>query len=694
MGAAITVAAGKTTTITRTSSATANLDTVSGSNYSLSTGLLNIATGGTLTANNSTITLTGTSGTIFTRTGTFTAGSSTVVVNGDGAVTLTSGTFTGSNAFYDLTLSPTITLDRTYTFGSGAITVNGNFTINPSAAFARALTVNLGAGGVFTSVSTIITRSSSATSNLNTTTNNYTLDTGFINIATGGTLTANGSTITLFGLASTVFTRNGTFTAGSSTVVITGNENNTLTSGTFTGGNAFWNLTLSPTLTAGLTYTFGSGAIEINGDFTINPSAASALALTVNLGAAITVAAGKTTTITGTGAGPATSVLDTRPAATDYNLTTGSLDIAANGTLDAGSSASVITVSGDITRAGTLTAGSSTFTLNGSGKQTVNSAMVGATGAFYNLTITNNSGTAPSDCEITGWVPSVDFAAAASTTNNFTITTASVKVEYNSGSLYTFQNVNWNGQAAGTRIYFRNSAASGSWRLDVPGTQTAVSYVNVSRSDASAGLSINASDGTSTDCGNNVNWGFPYLTFSVSTNGFPAITPGTSAIFATSTLSADTNISTGWYVTLYGTDTGTPTGNTTMDHDDYPAVGLTDQTQWLPGAATTTAGNAVRISALDNSGDVLAFRVMTASGSVPFRAATWWGSADNYADSVSTLWAGIASSSAANLRIGNTNVSSGGVPVLNTVLYYLKLPATQQSGNYSGELIFTATANP
>ncbi|MBI2100862.1 MAG: hypothetical protein HYT47_02480, partial [Candidatus Vogelbacteria bacterium] len=79
---------------------------------------------------------------------------------------------------------------------------------------------------------------------------------------------------------------------------------------------------------------------------------------------------------------------------------------------------------------------------------------------------------------------------------------------------------------------------------------------------------------------------------------------------------------------------------------------------------------------------------------VPFRAATWWGSADNYADSVSTLWAGIASSSAANLRIGNTNVSSGGVPVLNTVLYYLKLPATQQSGNYSGELIFTATANP
>ncbi|MCK4553552.1 hypothetical protein KAU19_01135, partial [Candidatus Parcubacteria bacterium] len=91
-----------------------------------------------------------------------------------------------------------------------------------------------------------------------------------------------------------------------------------------------------------------------------------------------------------------------------------------------------------------------------------------------------------------------------------------------------------------------------------------------------------------------------------------------------------------------------------------------------------------------------AFRVMTASstnGDV-FYAPTWWGSADHYTDNANTLWAGIASSTVGR-QIGNAGLGSySASDHLNTVLYYLKVPSTQQSGNYTGDLTFTATTNP
>ncbi len=180
------------------------------------------------------------------------------------------------------------------------------------------------------------------------------------------------------------------------------------------------------------------------------------------------------------------------------------------------------------------------------------------------------------------------------------------------------------------------------------------------------------------------------LTFVVSHDNFPAISPGVRT-FATTTLSVDYSGGTGWHVTLSGDDQS-PT-DTVMDLSTDAAVGITDQLEWIPGAATTSPGNAVRIASLDNSGDVLAFRIMSASGSVAFRAATWWGSADTYTDNANTLWAGIASSTVAR-RIGNSSVSSGGGPALSTVLYYLDVPITQQTGTYSGGITYTATANP
>ena len=171
----------------------------------------------------------------------------------------------------------------------------------------------------------------------------------------------------------------------------------------------------------------------------------------------------------------------------------------------------------------------------------------------------------------------------------------------------------------------------------------------------------------------------------VSTNNFPTLTPGTP-VFATSTLSVDTNNSTGWDVTVSRDDS-----DTTMDLDSDATVNITDQAAWSPGAATTTAGNAVRISSLGNSANVLAFRALTASSTNSFTSTTWWGTTDSYTDSATTLWAGFPSTVK---EIGNSSVSSGGSAALNTVSYYLDVPSTQKSGAYSGGITYTATMNP
>ena len=178
------------------------------------------------------------------------------------------------------------------------------------------------------------------------------------------------------------------------------------------------------------------------------------------------------------------------------------------------------------------------------------------------------------------------------------------------------------------------------------------------------------------------------LTLIVSTDNFPSLTPGTP-VFATSTVSVNTNKSTGWYVTLERQD-----ADTTLDLDSDATVNITDQTAWSAPVATTTSGNSYKISSLINSSKVLAFRVMTASstnGSM-FFSPSWWGSGDSYIDNANTLWAGIPAPSSGQ-KIGISSVNSGGSPALNTVLYYLDVPNTQKTGAYSGNVIFTAVMN-
>lgn len=181
------------------------------------------------------------------------------------------------------------------------------------------------------------------------------------------------------------------------------------------------------------------------------------------------------------------------------------------------------------------------------------------------------------------------------------------------------------------------------------------------------------------------------LTFTTSSNQFGTLTPGTFR-FATTTLSVTTNDTAGWNVTLSGDDVTIPGGNTACDLDADAAAGITDQAQWVPGAATTTAGNAVVRASLDSSGNVLAFRVMSASSSngTAFLSTSWWGAND--ADGTAKF-AGHASSTISR-QIGNAGTGSYSATAhLNTVNYYLNVAASQQQGAYSCPLTYTATGN-
>jgi hypothetical protein len=179
------------------------------------------------------------------------------------------------------------------------------------------------------------------------------------------------------------------------------------------------------------------------------------------------------------------------------------------------------------------------------------------------------------------------------------------------------------------------------------------------------------------------------LTFTTSTNQFSTIAPGTPG-WATTTLDVLTNDTSGWNVGLTGDNKSTGNNNLQLAGN---SASIQDQTEWVPGSATTTTGNAAIVASLVNSGNVLAFRVMTASSSngTAFVSTNWWGTDDQVANA---KYGGIASSTAANTKIGNAGSGSySASDHLNTVVYRLNVSASQQTGAYSAPLTYTAVGN-
>lgn len=180
------------------------------------------------------------------------------------------------------------------------------------------------------------------------------------------------------------------------------------------------------------------------------------------------------------------------------------------------------------------------------------------------------------------------------------------------------------------------------------------------------------------------------LTFTTSSNQFGNVTPGTVA-WATTTLDVATNATNGWNVALSGDNKATGINNMQLGAN---TASITDQTEWVPGAATTSGGTAVVQASLSNSGNVLAFRVMSASSTngAGFLSTGWWGTSDIAG---TAKWAGIASTTNGPRQIGNAGAGTYSASNhLNTVQYYLNVSATQPTGSYTAPLTYTATAQP
>ncbi len=314
-----------TLTIQKSNSATSSL-TTTGSNHALNAGAINIASGGTLAGNDSTITLTG-SGTPFTVNGTFTPGTgNTVVYNSTGATNIGAATYNHLSLtpagvpVYTLGTAGSQTINAVnLTIGNGAQAVAVNHaTWDPAINISGNLTISA-AAGTFTKsdAAAVITLKPTGTKTWTDATNQ---DIGVVVIGSGtstpkinlgGSVKAtslnlnssheldfNGAnTLTLTGsgaAASRPLIISGTFTPGTtSTVAYTGTSNSEIESATYNNlslipaGTPTYKLGTATSQTINVNnLTIGNGsngvaidhasydpAINITGNFSINTSA-------------------------------------------------------------------------------------------------------------------------------------------------------------------------------------------------------------------------------------------------------------------------------------------------------------------------------------------------------------------------------------------------------------------------------------
>jgi hypothetical protein len=263
----------------------------------------------------------------------------------------------------------------------------------------------------------------------------------------------------------------------------------------------------------------------------------------------------------------------------DLTITGGVLD-----TVDGESNQ--INIGGDWANNDTFEARTGTVTADGTSQQTFSGTMTGSS-AFYALTITNSSGADPDA------TPSLIFTADAETDSDFTAVTANTKLRFDAGNAYTFENIDFDGQATGTRVFLRSSTPGTQWDILVAGMRS-VSNTDVKDSNAcDQAPDIDATDGTNRDGTHNDCWLIDSLTFSISdaTVGFGSLTTA-NATFATGdsagadyppavaahTLSVATNATSGYAITYFG-----PT--LTHGGDTISVATITGDEDGTPGAA-------------------------------------------------------------------------------------------------------------
>jgi hypothetical protein len=257
----------------------------------------------------------------------------------------------------------------------------------------------------------------------------------------------------------------------------------TLQSGSATAEDGTLHLPYNSTYTAGGLTSIG-GSFNASSTSTFTPHASGLLFTSTSTGRTVS---GFTDMgdLTFNGSGGGWTFAD-NATTSDFTITAGSV-----------TAPSQLAVAGDYTNEGTFNANSGTVTFNGADVQTATGTMTGSS-AFSALTINNTSANGTTS-------RSIIFGTVASTTGTFTML-ASTSAQFPENATSTFQNINFSG-ALDSPVWLRSNATSTKWGMYVPGTQIAVSYVDVRDNNASSSEGfIIASN--STDSGNNSGWNF------------------------------------------------------------------------------------------------------------------------------------------------------------------------------------------
>jgi len=171
----------------------------------------------------------------------------------------------------------------------------------------------------------------------------------------------------------------------------------------------------------------------------------------------------------------------------------------------------------------------------------------------------------------------------------------------------------------------------------------------------------------------------PWLSFTVDsgTESFQSLLPGGYSA-TSSLLYVGTNSINGFNVTLNRSNS-----LATLLMSGDPSTYIPDKTNWSAPGATTTAGAA---TASTTEPLTLQFRVKKALTDTANYASAWWGSDDT---TPNALFSGIPTT---QQTIVNRSTPAP-TPSNIQVLYSAGVPASQQTGDYSGDIVYSATVN-
>lgn len=154
-----------------------------------------------------------------------------------------------------------------------------------------------------------------------------------------------------------------------------------------------------------------------------------------------------------------------------------------------------LSIAGNFAQNGIFNANSGTTTFNGTTAQTATGTLT-ATSSFYNLAVTNTTG-------------STTFAAPITVSNHFVAVNPSSILEFTSGATSTFNTVRIAG-GSGTEIKIRATIPGTQAGFDVNGAYS-ISYVDIKDSRACGGNGTNTAAVASIDGTNNTCWTFSAL---------------------------------------------------------------------------------------------------------------------------------------------------------------------------------------